>query len=55
MSTAKVNGADIGVVHVANAFGEMFAGQGHLAAMPATVNDGSTATTMSFVVGAIES
>ena len=30
----------IGVVHVGNAFGEMFAGQGHLGAMPATVVDG---------------
>ncbi len=28
------------MVHVGNAFGEMFAGQGHLGAMPATVNDG---------------
>ena len=27
-------------MHVANAFGEMFARQGHLGAMPATVNDG---------------
>ncbi|HXY65059.1 MAG TPA: acetyl-CoA acetyltransferase [Mycobacterium sp.] len=37
---AKVNAADIGVVHVANAFGEMFAEQAHLGAMPATVCDG---------------
>ena len=29
----------IGVVHVGNAFGEMFASQGHLGAMPATVCD----------------
>ncbi len=29
---------DIGVVHVANAFGELFADQGHLGAMPATVH-----------------
>ena len=28
---------EIGVVHVANAFGEMFARQGHLGAMPASV------------------
>lgn len=34
-----VDPGDIGVVHVANAFGEMFASQGHLGAMPATVND----------------
>src|SRR6201996_5396885 len=39
LASAKVNAADIGVVHVANAFGEMFAGQGHLGAMPATVCD----------------
>ena len=37
---AKVDAADIEVVHLANAFGEMFARQGHLGAMPATVNDG---------------
>ena len=37
---AKVKAADIGVVHVANAFGEMFAEQAHLGAMPATVCDG---------------
>ena len=40
LATAKVDAADIGVVHVANAFGEMFARQGHLGAMPASVNDG---------------
>lgn len=39
-SAANVDAADIGVVHVANAFGEMFAEQGHLGAMPATVCDG---------------
>jgi acetyl-CoA acetyltransferase len=38
--STKMNAADIGVVHVANAFGEMFARQGHLGAMPATVCDG---------------
>ena len=36
----RVDAADIGVVHVANAFGEMFAAQGHLGAMPASVHDG---------------
>ncbi len=39
---AKVDAADVaatGVVHVANAFGEMFASQSHLGAMPATVRD----------------
>ncbi len=40
LTAAQVNAADIGVVHVANAFGEMFAEQGHLGAMPATVCDG---------------
>src|SRR5262245_6108478 len=42
LGAARVNAADIaatGVIHVANAFGEMFASQGHLGAMPATVCD----------------
>ncbi|MCB1265053.1 MAG: acetyl-CoA acetyltransferase [Mycobacterium sp.] len=40
LAEAMIDAADIGVVHVANAFGELFAGQGHLGAMPATVHDG---------------
>lgn len=40
LADAQVDAADIGVVHVGNAFGEMFAAQGHLGAMPATVVDG---------------
>src|SRR5271163_1110576 len=40
LAAAQVNATKIGVVHVANAFGEMFAEQGHLGAMPATVCDG---------------
>ena len=40
LAEAMIDAADIGVVHVANAFGEMFAQQGHLGAMPATVHDG---------------
>jgi acetyl-CoA C-acetyltransferase len=40
LGAAKIDAADIDVVHVANAFGEMFARQGHLGAMPASVNDG---------------
>lgn len=40
LAAAKVRAADIGVIHVANAFGEMFAAQGHLGAMPATVDEG---------------
>lgn len=40
LEAARIDAADIGVVHVANAFGELFANQGHLGAMPATVVDG---------------
>ena len=40
LQDARIDAADIGVVHVGNAFGEMFAAQGHLGAMPATVVDG---------------
>ncbi len=40
LHAAKMDAADVGVVHVGNAFGEMFAAQGHLGAMPATVVDG---------------
>ncbi|MGU3500684.1 acetyl-CoA acetyltransferase [Mycobacterium sp. C31M] len=38
LAAAKTRAADIGVIHMANAFGELFAGQGHLGAMPATVD-----------------
>ncbi|MEJ7772625.1 MAG: hypothetical protein WKF51_12040 [Geodermatophilaceae bacterium] len=34
---AEVSADDVGVVHVGNAFGQLFTGQGHLGAMPATV------------------
>lgn len=40
LAAAMIDATDIGVVHVGNAFGEMFAAQGHLGAMPATVIDG---------------
>ncbi|EUA01602.1 beta-ketoacyl synthase, N-terminal domain protein [Mycobacterium kansasii 824] len=43
LNEARVDAAGIaatGVIHVANAFGEMFAAQGHLGAMPATMCDG---------------
>ena len=40
LAAAKIDAGDVDVVHVANAFGEMFAEQGHLGAMPATVCDG---------------
>ncbi|ART72101.1 acetyl-CoA acetyltransferase [Mycobacterium dioxanotrophicus] len=44
LAAAKITAADIGVVHVANAFGELFARQAHLGAMPATVHDGLWST-----------
>lgn len=37
LADARVGAAEIGVVHVANAFGQLFTGQGQLGAMPATV------------------
>jgi acetyl-CoA C-acetyltransferase len=40
LAEAKIAASDIEVVHVANAFGELFARQGHLGAMPATVDHG---------------
>ena len=40
LAAAMIDAADIDVIHVANAFGEMFARQGHLGAMPATVHEG---------------
>lgn len=40
LAESMIDASAIEVVHVANAFGEMFAGQAHLGAMPATVHDG---------------
>lgn len=40
LEAAKIDAGDIGVVHVGNAFGELFAGQGHLGAMPASTVEG---------------
>jgi acetyl-CoA C-acetyltransferase len=37
LADAAIEPADVGVIHVGNAFGELFTGQGHLGAMPATV------------------
>lgn len=37
LEAAAIDGSGIGVVHVANAFGQLFTGQGQLGAMPATV------------------
>jgi acetyl-CoA C-acetyltransferase len=39
LDAAGLGGSDIGAIHLAIAFGEMFAAQGHLDAMPATVRD----------------
>jgi len=40
LAAAGVDAEEIGVVHVGNAFGQLFARQGQLGAMPATVNPG---------------
>jgi acetyl-CoA C-acetyltransferase len=40
LAAADVDAEQIGVIHVGNAFGQLFAGQGHLGAMPATVHPG---------------
>jgi acetyl-CoA C-acetyltransferase len=37
LADAELEPADVGAIHVGNAFGELFSGQGHLGAMPATV------------------
>ncbi|MGV9247210.1 acetyl-CoA acetyltransferase [Streptomyces sp. NPDC003710] len=39
LEAAGMTGAQMGVVHVGNAFGELFARQSHLGAMPATVRE----------------
>ena len=38
LAAAGVGPEDIEVIHVGNAFGQLFTGQGHLGAMPATVD-----------------
>ncbi len=40
LEAARVDAEDVGTVHVGNAFGQLFNGQGHLGAMPATVEPG---------------
>src|SRR6476646_6194546 len=37
LADAAIDSADVGTIHVGNAFGQLFTGQGHLGAMPATV------------------
>jgi acetyl-CoA C-acetyltransferase len=39
LADARVSATDIETVHVGNAFGQLFTGQGHLGAMPATVDE----------------
>jgi Acetyl-CoA acetyltransferase len=39
LTSAGLPGSEVGVIHVGNAFGQLFTGQGHLGAMPATVHD----------------
>lgn len=39
LADSLIDASDIDVIHVANAFGEMFARQAHLGAMPATVHE----------------
>lgn len=34
---ARIDAADVGVIHVGNAFGPLYTGQGHLGGMPASV------------------
>jgi acetyl-CoA C-acetyltransferase len=39
LEAARLEAAEVETIHVANAFGELFTGQAHLGAMPATVCD----------------
>jgi len=39
LDSAETNASEIEAIHVGNAFGQLFTGQGQLGAMPATVND----------------
>ena len=39
LASSRIKAKDVGVIHVANAFGELFAAQAHLGAMPATVHE----------------
>lgn len=40
LAAAQIHAPDVDVIHVGNAFGQLFTGQGHLGAMPATVEPG---------------
>lgn len=37
LAAAEIDAVDVGTIHVGNAFGELFTGQAHLGAMPASV------------------
>ena len=39
LASAGIDGTAVETIHVGNAFGQLFTGQGHLGAMPATVHD----------------
>ncbi len=39
LDATDIDASDIGAIHVGNAFGQLFTGQGQLGAMPATVRD----------------
>lgn len=40
LANAGISPSDVGVIHVGNAFGQLFTGQGQLGGMPATVEEG---------------
>ena len=40
LAQAGISASDVGVLHVGNAFGQIFTGQGHLGGMPATIEPG---------------
>lgn len=40
IADARIDAGEVDTIHVANAFGQLFNGQGHLGAMPATVEPG---------------
>ncbi|GAC86270.1 hypothetical protein GP2_068_00070, partial [Gordonia paraffinivorans NBRC 108238] len=39
LQAAGISAEEVGVIHVANAFGQVYTGQGHLGAMPASTVD----------------